>query len=72
MNTKGPFAGVTIIARNYLPFARVLAKSFKEHHPESDFYIVIIDHPQLLSDSGIVGCKEVGLDSINALNDFDT
>ena len=65
MNTKSPFAGVTIIARNYLPFARVLAKSFKEHHPESDFYIVIIDHPQLLSDSGIVGCKEVGLDSIN-------
>ena len=65
MTIKSPFAGVTIIARNYLPFARVLAKSFKNHHPESDFYIVIIDHPQLLSDSGIVGCKEVGLDSIN-------
>jgi len=65
MNIKSSFAGVTIIARNYLPFARVLAKSFKDHHPESDFYIVIIDHPQLLSDSGIVGCKEVGLDSIN-------
>ena len=27
MNTKSSFAAVTIIARNYLPFARVLAKS---------------------------------------------
>jgi hypothetical protein len=36
MEKKSAFAGVTIIARNYLPFAKVLAKSFKEHHPESD------------------------------------
>lgn len=65
MNTKSSFAALTIIARNYLPFARVLAKSFKDHHPESDFYIVIIDHPQLLSDSEIIGYQEVGLNSIN-------
>lgn len=33
----------TIIARNYLPAARVLAKSFREHHPTSQFTVLIVD-----------------------------
>jgi hypothetical protein len=33
----------TIAARNYLPRARVLARSFAEHHPESRMVALIID-----------------------------
>lgn len=33
----------TIIARNYLPYARVLAASFREHHPRGDIYVFVID-----------------------------
>ena len=33
----------TIVARNYLAQASVLARSFKEHNPESPFYILVID-----------------------------
>ncbi len=33
----------TIIARNYLPYARVLADSFAAHHPGSTFIVLIID-----------------------------
>ncbi len=33
----------TIIARNYLPHARVLAESFLEHHPEGSFAALVID-----------------------------
>jgi hypothetical protein len=33
----------TIIARNYLPFARVLATSFVSHHPTSRFTALLID-----------------------------
>ena len=33
----------TIIARNYLPYARTLAESFAEHHPGSRFTTLILD-----------------------------
>jgi FkbM family methyltransferase len=33
----------TIVARNYLPAARVLARSYLRHHPEGDFVIAVID-----------------------------
>ena len=39
------FAACTIVAHNYLPQARILAESFKRYHPESTFYIVIVDRP---------------------------
>jgi glycosyltransferase involved in cell wall biosynthesis len=37
--------GCTIVARNYLAQARVLARSFKEHHPDWPFAILVIDDP---------------------------
>lgn len=33
----------TIVARNYLPYARVLARSFRQHHPEVRFSALVID-----------------------------
>ena len=39
------FAACTIVAHNYLPLARIVARSFLKHHPESSFYIVIVDRP---------------------------
>jgi len=39
------FAACTIVAHNYLPLARIAARSFLNHHPESSFYIVIVDRP---------------------------
>jgi glycosyltransferase involved in cell wall biosynthesis len=35
----------TIIARNYLAQARVLARSFKEVHPEGNIAVLVIDDP---------------------------
>lgn len=49
------FAACTIVAHNYLPQARILAESFRKHHPESDFYIVLVDRPveaRLIKESG--------------------
>lgn len=39
------FAACTIVAHNYLPLAKIVARSFIEHHPESPFYIVVVDRP---------------------------
>lgn len=38
-----PPAACTIIARNYLAFARVLGRSYLEHHPGSRFYVLVVD-----------------------------
>jgi SAM-dependent methyltransferase/glycosyltransferase involved in cell wall biosynthesis len=36
-------AGCTIVAKNYLPYARVLAKSFQQHNPACPFFVLIVD-----------------------------
>lgn len=35
----------TIVAGNYLAFARVLAASFRRFHPEVPFYVLVLDEP---------------------------
>lgn len=35
----------TIVARNYIAFARVLARSFAEHNPGGRFFVLAIDEP---------------------------
>ncbi|HQY13456.1 MAG TPA: glycosyltransferase family 4 protein [Ilumatobacteraceae bacterium] len=44
--SAGPsLAACTIVAHNYLPMARVLARSFLKWHPEASFSVIVIDHP---------------------------
>lgn len=40
-------AACTIVAHNYLPQARVLARSFLDQHPLATFVVILIDHPVL-------------------------
>ncbi len=37
-------AACTIISRNYLAHARVLAESFRQHHRRGRFYVLVVDH----------------------------
>jgi FkbM family methyltransferase len=36
----------TVVARNYLPAARVLGRSYLDHHPDHEFVIEVIDAPR--------------------------
>jgi hypothetical protein len=36
-------AVATVVARNYLPHARVLASSLREHHPDVPFFVLLAD-----------------------------
>ena len=36
-------AFTSIVARNYLPYARVLSESLKRYHPEVCIYVLVID-----------------------------
>ena len=40
------FAACTIIAKNYLPMARVLAESWSSFHPECPLYVLLLDSPR--------------------------
>ena len=40
--TGGP-AACTIVSKNYLPFARVLARSFHAKHPDAPFFVLLVD-----------------------------
>ncbi|HEU5213396.1 MAG TPA: glycosyltransferase [Gaiellaceae bacterium] len=55
----------TIIARNYLAQARVLAESYLTHHPGSRFFTLIIDGPGPPGGEPFeaVGPLEIGLDA---------
>ena len=39
----GHTAACTIISKNYISFARVLAASFRAQHPEAEFYVLLVD-----------------------------
>jgi hypothetical protein len=45
VSLDGDAAIGTIVARNYLPFARVLAASLFSHHPDLPCFVVIADDP---------------------------
>jgi glycosyltransferase involved in cell wall biosynthesis len=36
-------AAITIVSKNYMAFAETLANSYKKHHPNNDFFIVLVD-----------------------------
>jgi hypothetical protein len=52
--SRRPPAACTIVSRNYLSYARVLAKSYAQHEPGSRFYLLIVD--------GLPEGAEVGAD----------
>lgn len=55
---------VTIIARNYVPAARVLARSLARHHPDALLYVVTID-ADLADDFALLdNVRTIGIDDI--------
>ena len=44
-STKPGFAACTIIAKNYLPMARVLAQSWEAFHPGCPMFVLLLDSP---------------------------
>src|SRR5947209_1054596 len=42
-SSRRPLTGCTIISRNYLSHARILARSFIQHEPGGRFYVLVVD-----------------------------
>lgn len=43
MSAQARFAGATIAAKSMLASARVVARSFKDHHPDTAFFVLLAD-----------------------------
>jgi glycosyltransferase involved in cell wall biosynthesis len=57
----------TIVARNYLPHARVLTESFLKHHPDGHITVLVIDDEARAIEERSPGCQllrlsDIGLD----------
>lgn len=53
------FAACTIIAKNYLPFARVLASSWNRYHPGAPLFVLLLDSP-----AGYFAAEKEGFKSV--------
>src|SRR5262245_44906493 len=60
-------AACTIISRNYLSYANVLARSYFEHQPGGRFYLLVVDGlpdgAQAAPGTRLIGPEELGLPS---------
>ena len=54
----------TIVARNYLPFARLLAESYAEHHPAGHLTVLLIDDTERVVDGSIEPFEIVHLNEL--------
>ncbi|HEY7509899.1 MAG TPA: glycosyltransferase, partial [Vicinamibacteria bacterium] len=64
-STAGAVAACTIIARNYLSYAAILAESYLRHEPGGRFYVLVVDGlpPKAALPEGVhlVAADELGL-----------
>jgi hypothetical protein len=64
-------AACTIVSRNYLSFARILAKSYNQHEPTGRFYLLVIDGLPDGVDAGadvhLLGPEDIGVSPFDAL-----
>jgi hypothetical protein len=52
-----------VVARNYLPHARVLAESFRRHHPGGRLTLLVVDGAAEAPGAEVVGPDFVGIDA---------
>ncbi|GAB4487479.1 MAG: hypothetical protein OHK006_16700 [Thermodesulfovibrionales bacterium] len=62
-------AACTIISKNYLCFARTLARSFRRHHPDIDFFVLLVDRIDGCFDPESEEFSLVRLDQLDNLPD---
>jgi hypothetical protein len=58
-------AGATIVARSYLSYARVLAASFRQHHPDVPFFVLLADEVDGYFDPETEPFRLLHLDQVN-------
>jgi glycosyltransferase involved in cell wall biosynthesis len=58
-------AAITIVSKNYLSYAEALGESFKKHHPDHDFLIVLVDRADgYVSDTSRCGAEIIEMANI--------
>jgi hypothetical protein len=60
-------AACTIIAKNYLAFARTLARSFQRFHPDYKFYVLIVDDSVTDESFETIKLADLGIPGVETL-----
>jgi hypothetical protein len=53
-----------VVARNYVPHARVLAESFRRHHPDGRLALLIVDGAVDVPGADVLGPADVGMNAL--------
>jgi len=61
-------AGFTVLSRNYLALGLTLAESWRLHHPNLEFYIILVDHKKNLEDIDLKGAHLISVEDIGIPN----
>jgi glycosyltransferase involved in cell wall biosynthesis len=62
------FAACTIIAKNYLPMARVLYESWNTFHPDCALYVLLLDSPRGFFDPKVESFRSVFVEELDIPN----
>lgn len=58
----------TIVARNYVSYARVLCRSIRDSHPEAKIYVAISDSKKNIPAIDVQNCEIITLEQLNLPN----
>lgn len=58
----------TIVARNYVSYARVLCRSIRDSHPEAKIYVAISDSKKNIPAIDVQNCELITLEQLNLPN----
>lgn len=64
-------AACTIVSKNYIPYARVLAESFREQHPEGQFFVLLVDRNEKKIDPNVEPYTLVEVEELDNIPDRD-
>lgn len=67
---SGALAACTIVSKNYLPFARVLARSFRAQHPEARFFVLLVDRVEGAFDPSLEPFELIEVESLAEIPDL--
>jgi len=61
----------TIVSKNYIPFARVLARSFLEHHPGARFFVLLVDRVDEAFDPSVEPFELLEVEQLDGIPDLE-
>lgn len=72
MSSTSPLTACTIVSRNHISFARVLARSFLDHHPDGQVFVLLVDRNEGRIDPAAEDFTLIEVESLGNVPDLNS